>query len=58
MRAGMDWYDLARRGIQVSTQDALIAAVARARDAAIITDNVRDFPQGDVPAISLREPNP
>jgi hypothetical protein len=39
---------------QVSRLRARIAAVARANDAVIVTDNVRVFPQVDVQTFSLR----
>jgi len=37
-----------RMGIQVSTPDALIAAVARVHSATLVTRNARDFPLTDV----------
>ncbi|MCL5263870.1 MAG: glutaredoxin family protein [Chloroflexi bacterium] len=36
-------YDFARRGKILSTTDALIAAVAQEKEAAIVTNNVKDY---------------
>ena len=52
-RAGKYRYDFARRGVQISTTDALIAAVARDRAAVLVTRNVRDFPMTDIHVLSL-----
>ena len=52
-RAGEDRYDFARRGQTLSTPDALIAAVAREHQAIIVTDNVKDYPQGDIQLLPL-----
>jgi predicted nucleic acid-binding protein len=52
-RAGKYRYDLARRGVQISATDALIAAVARDRAAVLVTRNVRDFPMADIHVLSL-----
>ncbi len=41
-------YDFARRGIQLATTDALIAAVAYEQGAVIVTVNVRHFPMSDI----------
>jgi predicted nucleic acid-binding protein len=52
-RAGKYRYDFARRGIQISIPDALIAAVARDRSATLVTRNVRDFPMTDIRIVAL-----
>lgn len=54
-RAGIDQYDFARRGRQINTPDAVIAAVAREYRAVLVTNNVRDFPMDDIEIVSLRE---
>ncbi len=43
----------ARRGIQLSTQDVLVAAVARHHGAIVVSRNVKDFPMDDVRVESL-----
>ncbi|HEY7037146.1 MAG TPA: type II toxin-antitoxin system VapC family toxin [Thermomicrobiales bacterium] len=53
-RAGTDQYDFDRRGQPIGTSDAIIAAVARAQSAILVTNNVRDFPMPDVQLLSLR----
>ncbi|MGI8549543.1 MAG: hypothetical protein ACR2PL_01930 [Dehalococcoidia bacterium] len=40
----------------LSPEDTLIAAVARAVGATIITENAKDYPMTDVKLLSLREP--
>lgn len=47
-RAGRYQADFARRGITIPTPDTLIAGTARAFGAVVLTDNVADFPMGDV----------
>ncbi|MDP9364430.1 MAG: type II toxin-antitoxin system VapC family toxin [Chloroflexota bacterium] len=49
-QAGILRYALARRGRQLSTQDALIAATAIDVGATLITSNVKDF---DLPGLAL-----
>ena len=46
--AGFYRYDFARRGVQIDTPDALIAAVTREWSAVLVTGNVRDFPMSDI----------
>ena len=53
-RAGDDRFRMARRGVTLSMTDALIAATARARQAAVVTANVRHFPLEDVRVIDTR----
>ena len=42
--AGKYRYEFARDGVTLSATDSLIAAVAIANDAILVTNNVRDFP--------------
>lgn len=44
-QAGRWIYQHARRGVQLSFPDALIAATAMARDLTLVTTNARHFPQ-------------
>lgn len=53
--AGQLRYLYRRRGIQLSTPDALIAALAIVRNAVLVTGNVKDFP---MPEIRLEPLNP
>lgn len=53
-QAGKYRHDFARRGQAISIADALIAAVARQENAAIVTDNAKDFPMEDVAVLALR----
>ena len=46
--AGRYRYEFARVGTTLSATDSLIAAVSIANDATLITNNVRDFPMGDI----------
>lgn len=48
MRAGQDRYMFARRGMTITTTDALIAAVAREQNAVLVTGNVKDYPMDDI----------
>jgi predicted nucleic acid-binding protein len=50
-RAGTYQGELAAQGITLHTADALIAGTARAHGAALITDNIRDFPLPDLKVI-------
>ena len=51
--AGLLRFDRARRGITIHLPDAMIAAVAIANDATLITANVRDFPLPDLSLLEL-----
>jgi len=51
--AGSIRYDYARQGIALSTTDAIIAAVAMANDATLVTANVRDFPMDELHLLEL-----
>ena len=53
--AGHFRYDFARRGKVLSTTDALIAAVAQEKEAAIVTNNVKDYPMDGVRLLPLKE---
>ena len=46
--AGRYRYEFARRGTTLSSPDSLIAAVAIANDATLITNNVRHFPMDNI----------
>ncbi len=47
-QAGIWRYSAARTGVQLSTTDTLIAAVAHEQDAIVITRNLRHFPMPEV----------
>ena len=53
IQAGKWRYLYARRGIQLSTTDMLIAATAHAYNATIVTGNVRDYPMPEVSLLPL-----
>lgn len=55
MRAGQDRYSLARRGLSITTTDALLAALARERRATLVTSNLKDFPMQGLALLSIRE---
>ncbi len=42
-QAGKIKYSLSRKGVTISTTDALIAAVAKSHDLSLITNNRKDF---------------
>jgi len=46
--------DFARRGRTLATSDSLIAAVARAYGAVLLTENPKHFPMNDMVVRSLR----
>lgn len=48
VRAGRYQAEYEKRGLTIHTADALIAGTARAHGAILLTDNVSDFPMGDV----------
>jgi predicted nucleic acid-binding protein len=50
---GFYQYDFARRGVQIDTPDAVIAAVAREWSAVLVTGNVRDYPMTDIQVRAL-----
>jgi predicted nucleic acid-binding protein len=47
-RAGSYRHAFARRGVQLTTADTLIAAVARTARATLVTRNRKDFPMNDI----------
>jgi predicted nucleic acid-binding protein len=53
MLAGQDRYVFAREGKAISITDCLIAAVARHKDALVVTGNVKHYPMDDVRVFSL-----
>ena len=54
MDAGRYRYHLARRGRSISTTDALIASVAQAWDATLLTENPKHFDLAGLTVRSLR----
>ncbi len=50
MQAGIYRYEFARQGINLSVTDTLVAAVAKANDAIIVTANIKHYPMKDVQA--------
>jgi len=50
MQAGIYRYEFARRGISLSVTDTLVAAIAKANDAIIVTANIRHYPMKDIQA--------
>jgi predicted nucleic acid-binding protein len=52
-QAGLYRYQYARQGETIATNDALIAAVAVAVRATIVTGNVRHFPMSDIDVLPL-----
>jgi len=51
--AGSMRYQYARRGVALSTTDTIVAAVAIANDATLVTANVRDFPMEELRLLEL-----
>jgi predicted nucleic acid-binding protein len=47
-QAGVYRYEFARRGVSLSVTDTLVAAIAKANDAIVVTANVRDYPMKDI----------
>jgi predicted nucleic acid-binding protein len=52
-QAGLWRYEFRSRGIQLTTTDCLIAAVALDQQATLITGNVRHFPMPDITILPL-----
>jgi predicted nucleic acid-binding protein len=52
-QAGIYRYEYARRGRTILIADSLIAATAIAVGAAVVTDNVKDFPMPEITTIQL-----
>lgn len=55
VQAGGYRYTYARKGLQLSVSDTLIAAVARRVTATVITENLKDFPMDDIRTVSLAQ---
>lgn len=53
MRAGQDRYRFARQGTAITITDALLAAVAREREAVLVTGNIKDYPMDDLQLFPL-----
>ena len=51
--AGTIRFNTARRGVAIHLPDAMIAAVAIANDATLVTANVRDFPMEELQLLEL-----
>ena len=52
-QAGTWRYEFARKGIQLSTTDTLVAATAHGHGAAIVTGNVKDYPMTEIRLLPL-----
>ena len=53
-REAGEWrYQFARQGMQLATQDSLIAATAFQHDATVLTGNERHFPMPEVSVLKL-----
>lgn len=50
IQAGIYRYEFARQGISLSVTDTLVAAIAKANDAIIVTANTRHYPMKDITA--------
>jgi predicted nucleic acid-binding protein len=53
MRAGQDRCAFLRAGRTISVTDSLLASVARAYQAVLVTGNVKDYPMQDIRLFSL-----
>ena len=53
-QAGMYRKTAADAGRTLSTTDSLLAALARDKDAILLTSNIKDYPMKDVRILSLR----
>lgn len=54
-QAGIWRYEFARKGTPLSTTDLLVAAVADQKDAAVVTNNVKDYPMDEVTVLPLKD---
>lgn len=54
-QAGIWKYEFARRGVSLSITDLLIAAVAKQRDAIVVTSNIKDYPMQEIRLLSVRD---
>lgn len=57
-QAGTWRYDFARRGLQLSTTDTLVAATAHAHGATIVTGNASDYPMSEIALLLLERAKP
>jgi predicted nucleic acid-binding protein len=57
VQAAESRYTFARQGIQLSTADALIAAVAYVESATLVTHNVNHFPMTDITVLVPKLPD-
>ena len=55
-QAGLWRYAFARQGVQLATTDCLIAAIAQAHQAAVVTGNADDYPMPKLTVIALPRP--
>lgn len=55
MRAGTYRKTASEAGRTISVTDSPLAALAREKDAALLTSNIKDYPMKDVRVMSLRE---
>ena len=53
MQAGQDRYRFARQGTAITITDALLATVAREREAVLVTGNIKDYPMDDLQLFPL-----
>jgi predicted nucleic acid-binding protein len=53
-QAGLWRYAFSRQGVQLTTADTLIGAVALEQQATVLTRNVRDFPMPELRVLSLQ----
>ena len=54
-QAGIWRYEFARKGIPLSTTDLLLAAVANQKEAVLMTNNVKDYPMGEINVLPLKD---
>lgn len=57
-QAGTWRYDFARKGVQLSTTDTLVAATAHAHGAGIVTGNTKDYPMPEIVLLPLGRGKP
>lgn len=48
-------YDFDRKGIILSTTDAMVAAVVKERGAVLVTNNVKDYPMEEIEVLPLKD---
>jgi tRNA(fMet)-specific endonuclease VapC len=54
-QAGVYRYDFARKGIILSTTDAMVAAAAKEHGAVLVTNNVKDYPMPEIELLALKD---